>query len=100
MGASLINSSVCLSALFISYLVSYYVTEDDWACTIFSAIFHYSFLVTSISLLILALLKTLQPEKLGKIFLVLLLVQFSENIHLDLYSPSHHLVALSLSING
>ncbi|CAI8042979.1 Adhesion G protein-coupled receptor L3 [Geodia barretti] len=76
MGASLINSSVCLSALFISYLVSYYVTEDDWACTIFSAIFHYSFLVTSISLLILALLKTLQPEKLGKIFLVLLLVQF------------------------
>jgi hypothetical protein len=76
MGVSLINSSVCLSALFISYLISYYVTDDDWACTVFSAIFHYSFLVTSISLLILALLKTLQPEKLGKLFLILLLVQF------------------------
>jgi hypothetical protein len=75
MGVSLINSSLCLCALFLSYLVSYHATGSDWACTVFSALFHYLFLVASLSLLLMALLKSWQPERLTRIFLALLTVQ-------------------------
>ena len=80
LGVSLINTSLCLSALFISYIISYYTTDSDWSCTIFSAIFHYIFLVTSFSLFILALLKTMQPEKLT-FFFGLLIAQFGKELH-------------------
>ena len=76
LGVSLVNSCLCLGSLFLSYLISYYTTDSDWACTVFSAVFHYLFLVTSLSLLLLALLHAWQPERLKVI--VIILAQLSE----------------------
>ena len=88
LGVCLINTSICLAALFLSYLISYYTTESDWACTIFSAIFHYLFLVTSASFLVLVLLKVLEPENLTRIFLMALVIQLGEHRISFLYVTS------------
>lgn len=70
-----VNFCVFLTALFISYLISYYATESEWACTIFSAVFHYLFLATSLSLLFLVLFTVWEPERIKVIYIMALAVQ-------------------------
>ena len=68
---------ISLAALFVSYLISYYTTDSDTACTIFSAVFHYFFLVTCLSLLLMTALQAWQPAKLAVVVAIAIAAQLS-----------------------
>lgn len=63
MGVTLLNSCIALIALYISYIISYEATSSEAACALFSAIFHYIFLVSAFAVALMAFLKLKEPPK-------------------------------------
>lgn len=61
LGVTLVNSCVAMMALYISYIISFHATVSKGVCAAFSAIFHYTFLLSAFALVNMAIFRLRDP---------------------------------------
>ena len=61
-GVFLINICLALTALYTFTIVSFYTTSSEWLCIVFSSLFHWFFLVSTLALTTPAVFKVWEPN--------------------------------------